>query len=77
MKPPCHLPRFLRDLDAGANIVLLVAPAAAALLPELPGALAALAQRGLRAAFPVLPYADIATWVYYRFLREGERGIVC
>jgi iron only hydrogenase large subunit-like protein len=54
---------------------MLVAPAAWTVLPELPRILGLFRSRGVRAFVPVLPYADISAWVYYRLIAEEPGGV--
>ncbi|AEF84207.1 conserved hypothetical protein [Treponema primitia ZAS-2] len=64
------LPDFFRDLKNGLPIRMLVAPAAFAVLEDLPRILGYLRSLGVMAFHPVLPYADITLWAYYRSLGE-------
>jgi iron only hydrogenase large subunit-like protein len=63
--------RFLEDLRKGQAISLLIAPAAKAAIEDLPHLLGYLRSLGVRAFYPVLPYADITLWGYYRLFREN------
>ena len=66
---------FLRDLDAGETISVLVAPSFAAKFPHsYRKVLGALRRRGVQRVLPVSLGADICTWAYLRHL-EGCEGI--
>ncbi|GHT72016.1 hypothetical protein FACS1894110_26090 [Spirochaetia bacterium] len=76
-RPPAisdDLRAFLKDLGSGIPITMLVAPAARAVMPDLPCVLGFLRSLGVRTFFPVLPYADITVWVYYRLLTSNPAG---
>jgi iron only hydrogenase large subunit-like protein len=68
------IPALLKSLKSGGNITLLAAPAAWTVLPELPRIFGFFQSLGVRAVVPVLPYADISAWVYYRLLAENPNG---
>lgn len=68
------IPAFFKELKSGAAITMLVAPAAWTALPELSRILGFFRSLGVRAFVPVLPYADISAWVYYRLLAEEPEG---
>ncbi|MDR3166688.1 MAG: hypothetical protein LBT93_01990 [Treponema sp.] len=72
------LDRFLGDLREGQAISLLIAPAAETAIEDLPRLLGYLHSLGVRAFYPVLPYADITVWGYYRLFRENPHlKIIC
>ncbi|MDR0561815.1 MAG: hypothetical protein LBG73_03920 [Spirochaetaceae bacterium] len=64
---------FLSYLKTGEPVTALVAPAAWSVLPDFPKILGVFRALGVRVFFPVLPYADITAWAYYRFLKEAEK----
>ncbi|MDR2103365.1 MAG: hypothetical protein LBP42_04590 [Treponema sp.] len=64
------LERFLGDLREGKAVSMLIAPAAETAFEDLPRLLGYLRSLGVRGFYPVLPYADITVWGYYRLLRE-------
>jgi iron only hydrogenase large subunit-like protein len=49
---------------------MLIAPAAPWAFTDFPRVLGYLHSLGVEAFYPVLPYADITVWAYYRILRE-------
>lgn len=64
--------KFLRDLDAGERISILVAPSFEAKYPHTSRKiLGALKRRGVKRILPVSLGADICTWAY---LKHVERG---
>ena len=66
---------LLRDLDAGEQISVLVAPAFVAKYPlSYRKMLGALRRRGVRRILPVAFGADICTWAYLQHLGDGEDG---
>jgi iron only hydrogenase large subunit-like protein len=69
------IPAFFKDLESGAAITMLLAPAAWTALPELSRILGFFRSLGVRAFVPVLPYADISAWVYYRLIAEEPEGV--
>jgi iron only hydrogenase large subunit-like protein len=66
--------RFLEDLERGQEISMLIAPAAEAAIEDFPHLLGYLRSRGVRAFYPVLPYADITIWGYYRILKADPHA---
>jgi iron only hydrogenase large subunit-like protein len=64
---------FLEDLREGRALSLLAAPAAEAAIEDFPRLLGYLRSLGVRAVYPVLPYADITVWAYDRLLKENPR----
>jgi iron only hydrogenase large subunit-like protein len=66
------IPEFLAALKSGESVTVLAAPAAWSVLPDMPHILGLFRSLGVRAVFPVLPYADITAWVYYRLLTENH-----
>jgi hypothetical protein len=67
---------FERDLKARIPICVLAAPVAVEAIDDFERALGFLRALGVKACYPVLPYADISVWAYYRFLRENGGGSV-
>jgi hypothetical protein len=65
------LARFLRDLKAGLPVRMLIAPAAPLVFEDFPRILGYLHSLGVEAFYPVLPYADITVWAYYKILKEN------
>jgi iron only hydrogenase large subunit-like protein len=65
------LTRFLRDLKAGLPVRMLIAPAAHQVFEDFPHILGYLRSLGVKAFYPVLPYADITVWAYYKILKEN------
>jgi iron only hydrogenase large subunit-like protein len=49
---------------------MLIAPAAPLIFENFPRVLGYLHSLGVKAFYPVLPYADITVWAYYRILKE-------
>jgi hypothetical protein len=74
VEAPGDIPAFLKSLESGAEITMLAAPAAWTVLPDLPWIFGFFRSLGVRAVVPVLPYADISAWVYYRLLAENSEG---
>jgi iron only hydrogenase large subunit-like protein len=70
------MPEFLAALERGESITVLAAPAAWAVLPDMPRIPGLFRALGVRAFFPVLPYADITAWVYYRLLTENPASSI-
>ncbi|MDR0623036.1 MAG: hypothetical protein LBG10_01230, partial [Treponema sp.] len=64
------IPRFLADLKRGLPIRMLIAPAAPFAFERFPQVLGYLHSLGVKAFYPVLPYADITVWAYYKILKE-------
>jgi iron only hydrogenase large subunit-like protein len=64
------LSRFLEDLKRGLPIRMLIAPAAPFVFDFFPRLLGYLHSLGVEAFYPVLPYADITVWAYYKILKE-------
>lgn len=64
------VPRFLEDLKKGLPVRMLIAPAAPFVFEHFPRLLGYLHSLGVEAFYPVLPYADITVWAYYRILKE-------
>jgi iron only hydrogenase large subunit-like protein len=64
------LPRFLGDLKTGLPVRMLIAPAAPFAFEHFPRVLGYLHSLGVEAFYPVLPYADIMVWAYYKTLKE-------
>jgi iron only hydrogenase large subunit-like protein len=62
--------RFLEDLNRGLRFRMVIAPAAPWAFKDFPRVLGYLHSLGVEAFYPVLPYADITVWAYYRILRE-------
>ena len=65
---------FERDLKEHIPVYLLAAPAAVNAIDDFERVLGFLRALGVKACYPVLPYADISVWAYYRFLRENAVG---
>ncbi|QQO09385.1 [Fe-Fe] hydrogenase large subunit C-terminal domain-containing protein [Breznakiella homolactica] len=65
---------FFRDLKKGQPIRMLIAPAAAQCFADFPRVLGFLWEQGVVSFHPVLPFADIAVWVYYTMLRENPEA---
>jgi hypothetical protein len=65
------LTRFLMDLKAGFPVRMLIAPAAHPVFEDFPRILGYLHSLGVKAFYPVLPYADIAVWAYYKILKAN------
>jgi iron only hydrogenase large subunit-like protein len=65
------LGRFLRDLKAGYPVRMLIAPAAPFVFKDFPRVLGYLNSLGVKSFYPVLPYADITVWAYYKILSEN------
>jgi iron only hydrogenase large subunit-like protein len=73
-----HLGCFLRDLKAGVPVRMLIAPAAFAVFNDFPHVLGYLRSLGVKAFYPVLPYADITVWAYYKILKANPRAkLIC
>jgi iron only hydrogenase large subunit-like protein len=69
---------FLRDLKAGVPVSMLIAPAAFAVFDDFTRILGYLRSLGVKAFYPVLPYADIAVWAYYKILKANPRAaLIC
>jgi iron only hydrogenase large subunit-like protein len=68
------LTSFLGDLKAGLPVRMLIAPAAFAAFEDFPRVLGYLHSLGVKAFYPVLPYADITVWAYYRILKENPEA---
>jgi iron only hydrogenase large subunit-like protein len=62
---------FLRDLKAGLPVRMLIAPAAPPVFEDFLRVLGYLRSLGVEAFYPVLPYADITVWAYYRILKAN------
>jgi iron only hydrogenase large subunit-like protein len=72
------LARFLGDLKAGLPVRMLIAPAAPLVFEDFPRVLGYLRSLGVKAFYPVLPYADITVWAYYKILKEDpEAKLIC
>jgi iron only hydrogenase large subunit-like protein len=57
---------------------MLIAPAAFALFEDFPRVLGYLRSLGVKTFYPVLPYADIAVWAYYKILKANPRAkLIC
>ncbi|MDL2295182.1 methyl-accepting chemotaxis protein [Ruminococcaceae bacterium OttesenSCG-928-D13] len=68
---------FLQKLASGANISLLVAPAARPNFPALPNLLGALKKLGVKSVYDTSFGADICTWAYLRQLQKtGKTGSI-
>ncbi|MDR2247436.1 MAG: hypothetical protein LBE17_12340 [Treponema sp.] len=52
---------------------MLIAPAAPLVIEQFPHILGYLHSLGAQAFYPVLPYADITIWAYYRILKENPK----
>jgi iron only hydrogenase large subunit-like protein len=52
---------------------MLIAPAAPLVFKDFPRVLGYLHSLGVEAFYPVLPYADITVWAYYRILKENPQ----
>jgi iron only hydrogenase large subunit-like protein len=63
------LSRLLRDLKNGLPARMLIAPAAPRFFENFPRVLGYLHSLGVKAFYPVLPYADITVWAYYGILK--------
>jgi iron only hydrogenase large subunit-like protein len=50
---------------------MLIAPAAPLVFEHFPRVLGCLHSLGVKAFYPVLPYADITVWAYYKILKEN------
>jgi iron only hydrogenase large subunit-like protein len=74
VKPGDDLIRFLRDLKSGLSVSMLIAPAAPRVFENFPRVLGYLHSLGVKSFYPVLPYADITVWAYYRILRENPEA---
>lgn len=68
---------FLKRIASGAEISLLVAPAARPNIPQLERMLGALRSMGVKAVYDTSFGADICTWAYLRKLQQTkQRGII-
>jgi iron only hydrogenase large subunit-like protein len=67
------LTRFLRDLKVGLPVRMLIAPVASLVFENFPRLLGYLHSLGVRAFYPVLPYADITVWAYYRIFKANPK----
>ncbi|MDR1230242.1 MAG: hypothetical protein LBK61_02450 [Spirochaetaceae bacterium] len=68
----------MRDLKAGVPIRMLIAPAAFAVFNDFSHVLGYLRSLGVEAFYPVLPYADITVWAYYKILKANPRAkLIC
>jgi hypothetical protein len=62
---------LLEDLSRGVPVRVLAAPAAFGAFEDFPRLAGWLHAAGVRGLHPVLPYADITLWAYFRLLREN------